>query len=472
MSGIWKLCLRARGSVLGLLGALFTATACSPVWADDARPRHILFIAIDDLNHWTGHLGRHPQAKTPNIDRLAATGVSFTRAYCTAPTCGPSRASLMSGMRPSTIGCYHNKHDWHEGVAEEKLLNSQLARAGYRVYGAGKIYHGAEDRGGHWDDYFNGNGPTPPRHPSAADDGVAGITFCPLDGTDAQMPDHQVVDWCVEKLGERSDRPFFIACGLVKPHMPFSVPKKWFDMFPLESIQLPPWKPDDLEDVPPPGRTMALGQGQHGKILASGRWKQIVQAYLAAIAFCDHEVGRLLDGLEKSGHRDDTIVVLWSDHGWSLGEKSHWRKYALWEEPTRSVMVWRVPGLTPTGAPCDRTVDFLTVYPTLCDLTRVPFPKHLEGRSIVPLLGNPRTEWNDAAISTFGRGNHAIRTAKWRYIRYADGSEELYDEVVDPLEYVNLAARPEHLKLKAELASLLPRHEAQPLREREERHAE
>lgn len=433
---------------------------------ESSRPRNILFIAIDDLNHWVGHLGRHPQANTPSIDRLAAEGVSFTRSYCTAPACNPSRASLMSGMRPDTTGCYLNAHDWHPGIPEEQLLNSCLASAGYRVFGAGKIYHGAKDRGGHWDDYFDGGGETPPRHPSAPDDGVGGITFSPLDGEDDAMPDHRVVDWCLDRLQEKSDQPFFIACGLVKPHMPFSVPKKWFDMFPLESIQLPPWKEDDLEDVPPEGVKMAGAAGDHARILASGRWKEAVQAYLATSAFCDFQVGRLLEGLEKSGHADDTLVVLWTDHGWSLGEKSHWRKFALWEEPTRTVMVWKVPGLTPAGQRCGRTVDYLTIYPTLIDLQGLKRPGHLEGQSLAPLLADPTAAWREPAITTHGRGNHAVRTERWRYIRYADGGEELYDSEADPLEYVNLAAVPAHARLKEELAMLLPTADAPPLPQR------
>jgi len=445
-----------RGVAL-IVACLYAAAAGA---AGPAAPRNVLFIAIDDLNHWVGHLGRHPQARTPNIDRLAAGGVSFTRAYCTAPACNPSRASLMSGLRPSTTGCYDNTHDWHRGIPADRLLNSHLATAGYRVYGAGKIYHGAGDRGGHWDAYFPGKGGVLPRDPSAVDGGVGGIAFAPLACTDEEMPDHAVVDWCLERIREPGDRPFFVACGLVKPHMPFSVPKKWFDMFPLESIQLPPWKADDLDDVPSAGVRIAKPDGDHAAILASGRWKEAVQAYLATGAFCDHQVGRLLDGLAAAGRADDTLVVLWSDHGWSLGEKSHWRKFALWEEPTRTVYVWRVPGLTPSGAMCGRPVDFLTVYPTLCELTGSAPPAHLEGRSIVPLLRDPLAAWDEPALTTHGRGNHAVRTEAWRAIRYADGSLELYDEASDPLEHVNVAGDPRHAGLLEALTRRMPQTEA------------
>lgn len=418
-------------------------------------------IAIDDMNHWVGHLGRNKQTKTPNIDRLAKSGVTFTRSYCTAPACNPSRASLMSGLRPSSTGCYDNSQNWRPGISEDKLMNTQFARAGYRVYGAGKIYHGAGDRGGDWADYFPGTDKDLKRHPSAKDDGVGGIKFYPLDGGDENMPDYKVATYCIEKLNEKSDQPFFIACGFVKPHMPFSVPKKWFDMFPLESIELPPHRNDDLADVPPAGVKMAGAQGDHARIVASGRWKEAVQAYLASIAFCDSQVGRVIDALDKSPNRDNTIVVLWTDHGWSLGEKSHWRKFALWEEPTRTVSMWRVPGVTPAGGGvCDRTIDYLNIYPTMCSVAGLPKPAHLEGFDMMPLLKDPKAAWEHPGITTHGRLNHTVRTEGWRYIRYANGDEELYDEAADPLEYANLASQTEYAARKAELAKLLPKTDA------------
>jgi arylsulfatase A-like enzyme len=243
--------------------------------------------------------------------------------------------------------------------------------------------------------------------------------------------------------------------------MPFSVPKKWYDMFPLEDIQLPPWREDDLDDVPASGKKMA--GGDHAKILASGRWKEAVQAYLATIAFCDFEVGRLLDAYEKSPQRDNTIICLWSDHGWSLGEKSHWRKFALWEEPTRTVFIWHVPGMTTPGSVCERTVDYSCVYPTMCALTGMEAPAHLEGRDISPLLKDPKAAWEHAAITTHGRMNHTVRTEGWRYIRYANGEEELYDEKADPLEYTNLASDLNYVSKKEELAKHLPKTDAENL---------
>ena len=430
----------------------------TPNSARAAERPNVLFIAIDDLNHWVGHLGRNPQTRTPNIDRFAGSGVAFSKAYCTAPACNPSRASLMSGLRPNSTGCYLNEQNWRPGISEDKLLNSHFVKAGYRVFGAGKIYHGAADRGGDWTEYFAGDSAK-----ADSDDEiecVGGLRFGKLSIHDEDMPDYRVVSYGLKKLKEKQDEPFFLAVGLVKPHLPFAVPKKWFDMFPLDSIQLPPHRDNDLDDIPPAGVKMANPKGDHARVLKSGRWKEIVQAYLASIAFCDSQVGRLLDGLEASPYRDNTIVVLWSDHGWSLGEKSHWRKFALWEEPTRTVFAWRVPGVTHPGETCARAVDFTCIYPTLCELTGQPLPSHLEGRSIVPLLKNPQAAWDFPAVTTQGFKNHAVRSDDWRYIRYANGDEELYDDAHDPFEYTNLAKKAKYADRKTELAKWLPKSNA------------
>lgn len=437
------------------LACLVSLTAAEP-----SKKPNILFIPIDDLNHWVGFLGRNLQTKTPNIDRLAAMGVGFTKAYCTAPSCNPSRASLMSGLRPSSTGCYENNQNWRPGISEDKLLNSHLAKNGYVVFGAGKIYHGAGDRGGYFDDYFAGKGGAMKLHSDAKDDGVGGIKFAPLAGTDEDMPDHSVVSWCIEKMSKKHDKPWFIAAGLVKPHMPWNVPKKWFDLFPLEQIQLPPHIEGDLSDVPAAGVKIAKPTGDHAAMLKSGRWKEAVQAYLATIAYCDYEVGRLIDAWEKSPEKDNTIICLWSDHGWSLGEKEHWRKFALWEEPTRTVFIWKAPGVTQPGRLCARPVDYASIYPTVCALAGIPAPKHLEGADISPLLRDPKAEWKLPAVTTWMKGNHAVRAEDWRYIRYADGSEELYHNSDDPLEHVNLAAKPEMAAKKAELAQFLPKTDA------------
>lgn len=437
------------GFFLGLLVLPVTALAA------DAKKPNVLFIAVDDLNHWVGYLGRNPQTRTPNIDRLAAQGVRFTRSYCAAPVCNGSRAALMSGLRPSTTGAYSNNNDWRTVVPAEQSLTTAFRNAGYYTAAAGKIYHGSYDRHSEWHDYMkNEGGEAKPK----GNDGVGGIKFAPLDCEDSDLSDYRIVDYTIKKINAaNNDKPFFLCCGLHKPHMPWNVPKKYFDMFPLEKIELPPHAPKDLEDIPPAGVKMAKPEGDHATMLKSGRWKEAVQAYLATIAYCDMNVGRLLDALDKSAHKNNTIVVFWGDHGWHLGEKEHWRKFALWEESTRSPLIWVVPGLTKANMVCERTVDFMSIYPTLAELCGLPAPpQKLEGVSIRSLLADPKANWDSPAVTTFMKGNHAVRSEAWRYIRYANGDEELYDETNDPLEWKNVAAAPENLARKNELARFLP----------------
>ncbi len=442
-------------AILALLAALVVLPT-GLVAADKAKP-NVLFIAVDDLNHWVGHLGRNPQTKTPNIDRLAKMGVTFTKANCAAPVCNPSRAALMSGMRPSTTGVYDNGQDWKDAISKDKTLTTQFLNAGYNVFGAGKIYHSQDHREGEWTDYFTSGGGALKRHPDAKDDGVGGIKFYPLANEDADMPDYKVVDYGIAKLAVKQDKPFFLAVGLVKPHMPFSVPKKYFDMFPLDKVELPPYRADDLDDVPPGGIKMARPEGDHAQIVQSGRWKEAVQAYLASIAFCDAMVGRLLDAYDKSPNRDNTIIVFWGDHGWHLGEKSHWRKFALWEETTRAPFIWVAPGVTKRGGVCERPVDFMSIFPTLCSLTGVAKPAHVEGLDITPLLKNPKAKWEIPALTTFHKENHSLRSETWRYIRYADGGEELYNHETDPYGWTNLAKEMKYDSVKKELGQYFPK---------------
>lgn len=448
--------LRSPTSDLRLLLPLFLLTfSFLPVTSSLASPPpNVLFLAVDDLRDWVGYLGRSPQAKTPNIDRLAARGVWFSHPYCAAPVCNPSRAALMSGLRPSTTGVYENRNDWRTVIPEALTLPTQFRKAGYFVCGSGKIYHEAYKRASEWDDYLESKGKDPA---PKGDDGVGGINFAPLpNARDEDMRDHRIVDYGIAQLQKKHDKPLFLAVGLHKPHMPWNVPQKYFDLFPLDAIQLPPHQENDLADVPPAGVALAHRMGDHAKILASGRWKEAVQAYLATIAFCDAEVGRLLDALDRSAYRDNTIICFWSDHGWHLGEKEHWRKFALWEEATRAPFIWVVPGLTRANARCDRPVDFMCIYPTLMDLCGLPKPEHLEGVSIRPLLADPSAAWTSPALTTYCFQNHAVRSEGWRYIRYADGGEELYDEAKDPNEWTNLAQDPAFGERKATLAKSLP----------------
>jgi arylsulfatase A-like enzyme len=243
------------------------------------------------------------------------------------------------------------------------------------------------------------------------------------------------------------------------------VPKKYFDLYPLDTIQLPPVITNDLRDVPSAGIAFANPQGAHANVTSAGLWKDRVRAYLAAISFADAQIGRLLDALDKSAHRDNTIIVFVGDNGWHLGEKEHWAKAALWREATRVPLIWVAPGVTKPGTRCETPVDLMSVYPTLCDLAGVPVPKHADGVNIKPLLANPAAAWTQPALVTHLRGNHAICTTDWRYIRYADGSEELYNERSDPNEWTNVAAKPELADIKKQLAKYLPAKEAAPVEE-------
>ncbi|MFN0078402.1 MAG: sulfatase [Prosthecobacter sp.] len=451
---------------LPLLLCLLFATLT--LHAADAKKPNVLFIAIDDLRDWVGYLHHNEQTKTPNIDRLAKMGTAFTRSYCAAPVCNPSRAALMSGMRPSKTGVYDNNDDWRAVIPEDKPLTAAFRRAGYFVYGAGKIYHGSYERRSEWDDYLENEGGGKAEKQlskNAKNDGVGGIKFAPLDCADSDLPDWNITNYGIEQLGKEQDKPFFLAVGLHKPHMAWNVPQKWYDMFPLSDIKLPPYKENDLADIPPAGVAMARPEGDHKAMLDSGRWKEAIQAYLAAIAYTDMNIGRLLDAFDKSPHKDNTIIVFWCDHGWHLGEKHHWRKFALWEESTRAPLLWVVPGLTKPGSVCERTVDFMSIYPTLMDVCGIPKPAHLDGVSIKPLLADPAAAWSTPAMTTYKFNNHGVRNEGWRHIRYANGDEELYNEATDPNEWTNLAKDPQYNGTKAELAKVMPTTNHEPVGE-------
>jgi arylsulfatase A-like enzyme len=268
------------------------------------------------------------------------------------------------------------------------------------------------------------------------------------------MSDYRVARFVEQQLGKKHDQPFFLACGFFKPHLPWHVPQKYYDMYPLERVAVPVVEKGDLEDIPEAGRRMARVQ-THRALVRQHAWRSAVQGYLAALSFADAMLGRVLDALDASEHRDDTLVVLWSDHGWALGEKFHWKKFALWEECTRVPLVIAGPGIA--QARCTRPVGLIDLYPTLADLCGLSAPAGLDGQSLVPLLDDPTAAWARPALTTHGQGNHAIRDERWRYIRYADGSEELYDHAADPNEWRNLALRPDMAETKARLAAFLPK---------------
>ncbi|MBW3600009.1 MAG: sulfatase [Planctomycetes bacterium] len=449
------LCILAVLGVVGNVGRPAEA-------ADGAAAPNVLFIAVDDLNDWVSCLDGHPNCRTPHIDALAARGVLFANAHCAAPACNPSRAALMTGVRPSTSGVYLNSQPWRPAMPEVVTLPQHLMKHGYRASGGGKIYHGRYEDPASWNEYVKKGGDPKPTEDVRNDphSRAGGIVWGRLDVNDEAMDDHRIVSWAIEQLQQKHEQPFFLACGVFRPHMPWQVPQKYYDMYPLDKITLPKAPEDDLEDVPPEGVRMARPQGDHATILKTDNWRRAVQAYLASIAFADAQIGRLVKALDASPHRDNTIVILWGDHGWHLGEKQHWRKFALWEEATRAPLLIVAPGVTKAGGVCRRPVDFLNIYPTLAELCGAPIPEHVEGISMRPLLENPEADWDQAALTTHGRKNHAVRTEHWRYIRYADGGEELYDHRTDPMEWTNLAADPQHKEVKQKLASFLPKRDA------------
>jgi arylsulfatase A-like enzyme len=425
------------------------------VAAESAPRPNVLFIAVDDLNHWVGHLGRNAQTKTPNIDRLAKMGVTFTSAHCAAPICNPSRTALLSGKRPGTTGVYDNGQPFRRAVQADESLVTQFRKAGYTTIGMGKLWHGGLGFAEQWD--VQGQGKVSGTK-KIEDRSIGPIRFGPVDGPDSAIEDTPIADFGIEQLGRKHDKPFFLTLGFHKPHMPWFVPRKYYDLHPLDRIELPPHRTNDLADIPPAGVKMAHAFGDHDKVLASGRWKEAVRGYLAAISYLDAQVGRVLDAFDKSAYATNTIICFWGDHGWHLGEKEHWRKFALWEEATRAPFIWVVPGVTRPGGVCARTVDFMSIYPTLCELTGVPLPRHVEGVSIRKLLADPGAAWTLPAVTTHGFQNHAVRTERWRYIRYANGDEELYDHSRDEFEFNNLARQSgEFDAVKQQLAQWLPK---------------
>ncbi len=433
-----------------------------------AEPPNILFIAVDDLNDWIEPMGGHPQAKTPHFARLARRSTLFTRAYTAAPSCNPSRAALMTGVAPYRSGIYNNRQAWRPAMPDVVTLPQAFMRNGYWAGGAGKIYHGVYPDPPSWDEYWPSKmqqrdaDPNPPSRPANGIAGTGGFDWGPLDVAADEMSDAKVAAWVSAKLREKHDKPFFLACGIFRPHLPWFVPRNYFRRFPVESVQLPRVLSRDLADVPEAGVRMARPERDHASVVEHGQWKEAVQAYLASVSFADAVLGTVLDALDESDYADNTVVVLWGDHGWHLGEKHHWRKFALWEEATRVPLMISAPAGTPglaegtrAGAVSPRPVSLMDVYPTLLDLAGLAAEGGLDGRSLVPLLRNPEAPWQPA-VTTFGRMNHAVRSEDYRYIRYADGSEELYDHRVDPMEWTNLAADELYADTKHSMAQWLP----------------
>ena len=431
-----------------------------------SRP-NVLFIAVDDLNDWIGPLGGYKGVKTPHIDKLAKQGMNFTKAYCPAPVCNPSRAALLTGVRPSTSGVYQNWHPWRRALPEAITLPQYFMQNGYEVVGISKIFHDSYNDSASWQTYYPQQRQlTPQKQPI---NGFGNFDWGPLQANDEDMADYKHVQWGIDFLNEKHEKRFFLAVGIKRPHLSWWVPQKYFDMYPLSTIVIPKVIANDLDDIPPLGVAMAkrIPEGQindstrnmedHKFIIDNDKWKQAIQGYLASISFADAMFGRLLDALNKSAYKQNTIIVLFGDHGWHLGEKEHWRKFALWEEATRVPLIIVAPGTAKPNSVCGRTVNLMDIYPTLLSLCSLPPKEGLEGTDIKPLLLNPKLEWDHPSITTFGFGNHAVRTERWRYIQYEDKTEELYDHDADPHEWKNLAADPKFTETKNKLSAWLPK---------------
>ena len=422
-------------AALALLGLAHTAAG---------RP-NVLLIAIDDLNDWVGCLGGHPQAETPNIDRLAERGTLFTNAHCQAPICNPSRTSIMLGLRPSTTGIYDNRPS-HWAVPELKgkvTMPSHFAQSGYHTITAGKIYHGPRFPEGE----FAQVGPQPGQRNGRLDQHIQKELkriwdFGPQTFGSEHFSDHIIADYAIEVLGETHDKPFFFALGFYRPHVPWYAPAEFFDALPEGGIKPPPVKDDDRDDLPPAAIRLIANDvpPPHAWFLKGTNWRDALDAFTASVRFVDHQVGRVIDALDAGPNAQDTIVVLFSDHGFHLGEKQSWAKRSLWERSTRVPLLIATPG-KPGGQRCGAPAELLSIYPTLIDLCELGGRDALEGPSLVALLDDAAAGWPHVAVTTFLEGNHTARDRGHRYIRYADGSEELYDLGEDPNEWTNLVGK-------------------------------
>ncbi len=442
---------------LGVLSSL-------PLYGADEKPSrrpNVLMICIDDLNDWVGFLGGHPDVETPHMDRLAKEGRNFANAHCVVPVCSPSRVSVMSGVHATTHGSYDLGPSYQtiKRLNDVPCMQAYFKEEGYRTLSGGKIlHHGFTGRlkeaidvnlGGH-------GGPRPKKQmnwPGGAWDWGA------YPDSDDEMADYVLAKNAAAALKEKHEKPFFMSVGIFRPHVPMFVPQKWFDLYKREKISLPKAPLSDLTDLPPNFNRRLNIEPTHAEVLEKGDWRGMVHAYLACVSFADMCVGTILDGLNEGPNKENTIVVLWSDHGFHLGEKQHWAKRTLWEESTRTPFIIAGPTIT-KGDDCREAVSLLDIYPTLVDLCDLPQNRHLEGLSLKPQLNNPVAPRKEPVISTSYYENHAIRTKDWRYIRYADGAEELYDHRNDPDEFTNLAKHPDHQTMRQSLAKWLPRDAA------------
>lgn len=458
-----------------LAGALVGAAQPALAQQPTARRPNVLFIMADDLNNDFGTYG-HRLVKTPNLDRLAARGVRFDRAYTQFPLCNPSRASLLTGLRPDTIRVYNLTTEFRSVVPDVVTLPQMFKRSEYVAARVGKIYHygnpgqigtsGLDDAAS-WDSVVNPRGVdkdeetvltnlTPGRGLGSA------LAFYASPAPDEAHTDGKVASETIALLEKNQARPFFIAAGFYRPHCPFIAPRKYFDLYPADRIAAPPFARGAMTGAPAPA---FFTNPPNWGINVDGQ-REVIRAYYASISFLDAQVGRLLDALERLGLAENTIVVFMSDHGYHLGEGGQWMKQTLFDRSARAPLIVAGPGVSARGRASSRTVEYLDIFPTLADLARVPAPRGLEGRSLAPLLKDPGAAWDHPALTQLQRGTgenafmgYSVRTEKWRYTEWDDGKRgaELYDEVSDPGELHNLATEPKHRRTVDEMQRLLRR---------------
>ncbi|MCL3782449.1 DUF229 domain-containing protein [Prolixibacteraceae bacterium JC049] len=429
-------------------------------------------ICVDDLNNWISCMNGHPNAKTPHIDQLAQNGILFTNAHCQVPLCGPSRASIMSGLRPSTTGIYGQIKDddiRKKNPATENIqfLPEYLAANGYHTMGVGKIFHHHAPKGVFHESggRAHGFGPKPAKRMNWTSKrtkqyGGTSTDWGPFPAADSLMPDVASVRWAQERLKRTYDQPFFMAVGFLRPHVPWHVPQKWFDMHPLEQIETPPYLPSDRDDLPEIARQLddlpMMPSTQWA--IQSGKWKEIVQAYLACVSFVDHYIGELLQTLKESPYADNTIIVFWSDHGYRLGQKGTFAKHCLWKEATHTPLIFSGTPIR-NNIKCDAPTELLSIYPTLLELCGLPVNTTNEGKSIAAYISNgDKRALTKSALTTYGWKNHSLRTSKYRLIHYSDGSSELYDHKKDSNEWHNIAMKKK--KTVKQIQHLLPQQNA------------
>lgn len=456
--------------------------------ANAADRPNVLFLAVDDMNDWIGCLETTPRAITPNIDKLAARGVNFTNAHTAGVFCAPSRAAIFSGQYASTTGCYRTPH-YFVSHPEIESLQMSFAKGGYTTLGAGKLFHhpaGAIDQRG-WTEFYLRNKsqraagwpldswseetPFPSPFPASiynAGEQISGGLFLEWGAIpneqEEEMADTKRINWTVEQLKRHHEKPFFLACGIYAPHFPNYCPQKYFDLYDPREIELPPYKDDDLEDLPPKIRKIKTARSRiHKKLEALDAVDDAIHGYLACMSYADAMMGRVLDALAASPHADNTIVVLWSDHGYHHGEKGDWGKHTLWERTSNVPFIWAGPGVK-KGAVSDVTVSLIDMYPTLAEMCSLGTPHQpLEGQSLAETLKNPAAAQDrNVYLPHMEPGEYAVINRDWRYIRYGNDGEELYDLRNDPNEWHNLAGDERYSKVKSKLRKVAPATFAQP----------